>query len=274
MTPLVRSRITRVAVISDVHANGCAYREALTAARACGFDQLIILGDLLTYGCEPLDVLALTHQAVIQDGAQLIVGNHDQLYFDILCGNRSYYDGLPAWLRETVDWTSTQLAGLDLRADFAWQRELILGQVLFAHANPFPFGDWTYLNTHADFLRAFDCLRLRDLTVGVFGHTHRPKIAESADESPGDIQELRLETNATDVFAISLSEQRTLIDVGSVGQPRDERKACTMAILSIAEDNICVEFKSLSYDRAVYVRKMQQAAISETTKQRLLRYFQ
>jgi predicted MPP superfamily phosphohydrolase len=108
----------RIAVISDVHANSQALRAALEQARKTGFDDLVVLGDLLTYGCSPREVLDLIGEAMVRYGAHLTTGNHDQLYFDLAVGHNRYYDELPAWLRETVDWTREALGRFDLKSQF------------------------------------------------------------------------------------------------------------------------------------------------------------
>ena len=72
----------KIAVLSDIHSVSSALDAALDDARAEGFDVLLILGDLLTYGVNPAETLELVHEAVARDGAILISGNHDQMYLD------------------------------------------------------------------------------------------------------------------------------------------------------------------------------------------------
>ena len=74
----------RIIVFSDIHANINAYKAALKQARQIGFDHLINLGDLLTYGCDTTEIIDTTNNAVEIDKMILIKGNHDQLYFDLL----------------------------------------------------------------------------------------------------------------------------------------------------------------------------------------------
>ena len=67
----------RIIVISDIHANINAYKAALKKAREIGFDLLINLGDLLTYGCDTTEIIETTNNAVEIDKMILIKGNHD-----------------------------------------------------------------------------------------------------------------------------------------------------------------------------------------------------
>jgi predicted phosphodiesterase len=264
----------RLAVISDIHGNAPAYREALRLARRRGFDQLVILGDLLTYGCEPLAVLELTQEAVARDRAVLIKGNHDQLYFDLAVGERGYHDSLPGWLRETVDWTEAVVAGVDLAGAFPWLARYAAGDLLFAHANPFACGDWTYLNAPADIARAGQALGHRQAWVGVFGHTHRAKLAllgpgeelRLSTPAAGERLELRCDLGSGGPHAV-------IANAGSVGQPRDEAKTSTLLFLSRTTRRLELEHARVIYDLDAHKRGIMTAALSAATKAKLLGFF-
>ena len=90
----------KLAILSDIHSAAEAYEAALRAAREEGFDLLLILGDLLTYGPHPERTLDLTANAVSQDGARLVNGNHDQMYRETDATSKPYGAGLPEWIRE------------------------------------------------------------------------------------------------------------------------------------------------------------------------------
>ncbi|MGH8542179.1 MAG: metallophosphoesterase family protein [Gammaproteobacteria bacterium] len=271
---LNRTGRTRVAVISDVHGNARAYAAALALARRRGFDRLVILGDLLTYGCDPAPVLELTREAIERDGALLIKGNHDQIYADLARGELSYYSMLPDWLRETVDWTAEAIVGADLEAMFVWLDRWEWDDALFAHANPFAYGDWTYLNGAAAFARASRALVDARRSFGVFGHTHRPKIVE-VDESG----ESRVVSSLGE-GALAIVHRRdrngclaTLVDPGSIGQPRSREKASTMLFLTRGTAELEIELLPVSYDVAAHKRAILGTALSETTKAKLLGFF-
>ncbi len=250
----------RVAVISDVHANAGAFRAALACARAQGFDRLIILGDLLTYGCDPHEVLDLTADAVARDGAVLIKGNHDQMYLDLAAGACAYRDRLPDWLRETTDWTHAALEGRPLAFD--WQESLQLDGVFFAHANPFAYGDWSYLNTEANFRRAASALQVRGMRAGIFGHTHRARILTVADKVLDHGQRARLEGGDT-----------VIANPGSCGQPRDARRESSMMRMDIAPDALDIAILPVNYDLTAFRTRMDATALSDATKTRLLEFF-
>lgn len=263
----------RFAIISDVHGNAFAFRAALRLARRRGFDRLVILGDLLTYGCEPLAVLDLTHEAVERDRALLIKGNHDQLYIDLAAGERGYYESLPGWLRETVDWTRAAVGGRDLGAAFPWIDRRASGGLLLAHANPFPYGDWTYLNAPAEVASAARVLQGEGAAVGVFGHTHRASLALLGPDgqlhlsAPAADQRLELPLGPAPGGA-----SLVIANPGSVGQPRDAARASTVLFLERTGQGLGLEYARVCYDVDAHKGGIMTAALSPATKAKLLGY--
>ena len=71
---------------------------------------------------------------------KLIKGNHDQLYL-ILYSNFNYYETLPLWIKESIDWTieNTDLDNYEIEYD--WLDNYLHDDMFFAHANPFKYGD-------------------------------------------------------------------------------------------------------------------------------------
>jgi predicted phosphodiesterase len=258
----------RIAVISDLHANASAVRAALTHAHNHGFDDLMIMGDLLTYGCDPLEVLDLVREATGTHGARLIRGNHDQLYFDLMAGNTNYFDKLPPWLRESIEWTQSAIAGIDMKSMFAWQEDDVIGDIYFAHANPFGPGNWTYLNAQADWDNAHDRLRAQGHAIGVFGHTHRAKIVEYAPR--GELYELGTQTRLTRTIA---RPAHAVVDPGSVGQPRSDARACSMMFIQMNAENTVIELHRLDYDVLAQRSRIRASRMSDNTKDKLLSYF-
>jgi len=263
---------TRIAVISDIHANAVALDAALGEARRKGFDHLVILGDLLTYGCAPAAVLDLVRAAVEKNGAHVIRGNHDQLYFDHTRNMPQYYAGLPEWIRESVDWTRTAIGDVDLERRYDWKNDIILDGVFFAHANPFEYGDWTYLNSTGEFTRARAALAQRRQTIGVFGHTHRAKVIEFSNGADECVVRGASAEKST-VFNLVIGRNEILADPGSVGQPRSAAKVSTMMFLTITTAGLDIEIARVDYDVEAHCRTVQASSMSERTKRKLMEFF-
>jgi predicted phosphodiesterase len=237
----------RIAVISDIHAAADPFGAALAAARKAGFDQLLLLGDLLTYGVQPKETLDLVHQAIERDGALLVRGNHDQVYLDREQGCVSYELTMPDWIRESVDWTCSQLSGEPGLRSLAWLDEWQMDGLLAAHANPFSRGDWSYLREAPDMFAALDALTKRGFRAGIFGHTHRFRNHEAGG--------------------------RSVTTVGSVGQPRDAARASEWTLIQWAKDKVRAERRCVDVDWGTLVSAIRATGLSDKAKDRICRFY-
>lgn len=258
----------RIAVFGDVHANASAMAAVLKVAAHASFDRLVFLGDLFTYGCRPLQVADLLGDAVARHGAELISGNHEQLYFDLEAGRTSYVSKLPAWLRESVLWTAEVAQGCGLSSRFHWQECVTIGALHFAHANPYAYGNWTYLNSAEEFGAAQTALP-RDVRLGVFGHTHRSKITYPAVDG---LSVREIDAAAPRSFTIDPARGSTLITLGAVGQPRGV-KAAQLLLITVGSGGIDVEFVMVPYDVDEHCRTISESTLSVDCKATLLGYF-
>jgi Calcineurin-like phosphoesterase superfamily domain len=239
----------RIAVISDVHAAHAPFAAALSAARGAGFDQLILLGDMFTYGMNPVECADLAFNAIDKDGAVLIGGNHDQLYIDLEHGQRDYYDRLPDWIRESVEWTWDCL-GKQWPDTLPCVAEWRTADLLLAHANPFGYGDWTYLSNEDSLGRAASVCAEQGVRYGVFGHLHRAVNHSSP---------------AADIHVI-----------GSIGQPRSrDDQVPHWAMLDLTDEGLTVTRHNVPFDATAHCAEIRcHPALSEKTKTKLCGYFE
>ncbi|MEQ1564245.1 MAG: metallophosphoesterase [Myxococcota bacterium] len=261
----------RLGVVGDIHANARALQEALDLVQSRPIDQLIFLGDLLTYGPDVDEVLALVQEET-EDGAQLILGNHDAMYLDLLDGNQAYFDGLPLWIRESVDWTLGQLDA-ELFRSLPFAKEWVAESTLVAHANPFDAEDsgqpnWRYLNQLDDYAEAARCLRDRDLRVGVFGHTHRARIVEWPS-GRGLTDDKRASIYA---WKPSGLEDALILNAGAIGQPRGRGATSTVMWVTV-EDEVDVDLAPVPYAVDEHVAALYNLPLSGSTIESLARFF-
>jgi predicted phosphodiesterase len=220
-------------------------------------DQLVFIGDLLTYGHDVEEVVELVAEAQIADDAVLLVGNHDQMYLDLAAGDRTYLDGLPDWIRESASRTWEQLNRTAFVEGLRWTDEHEVLGILFAHANPFGARDWTYLNTEHDLARATSAILRREHTAGVFGHTHRPHAGERF--SIGE--------------PVTLSRaQPSIINAGTIGQPRGVVGSVLLR-LEIGHDVLRATFEHVDYDVAAHVAGLRMMGFNAATLTRLSAFF-
>ncbi len=236
----------RIAAFTDIHAQSDALRSALAAARRQGFDLLLILGDLLTYGVDPVGTLELVQEAAARDGAVLLAGNHDLLYRAGDPGE-DYRTALPDWLRESIEWTAARVPDGAMDT-FDWRPSWSEGPLFAAHANPYAFGDWRYIRTIEDAQDAAAALQARGHRFGLFGHVHRLR---------------RFDGDAA-----------TVVTLASLGQPRDalDQEPC-WAMVDLEGDTMTVTPHAVDFDRQAHMRAIRATGLSPATQERLCRFF-
>jgi predicted phosphodiesterase len=259
----------RIIAISDIHANASAFAAGISVACSLGFDELVVLGDLLTYGCDVDETLELAQTIEHRHGAKFVLGNHDQLYIDWARGDTHYFDKLPAWLQESISWTSERIGATDLRAVVSWHPQLRFGGTLMAHANPFEYGNWGYLRDSASFGKAARCLQAGECVLGLFGHTHRHRVYVSGPgERDGGIvscaKELDLPAQAGTIVAAT---------VAAIGQPRDACKTASILLAEPFAQGVSLRSIAVECDLTAHLAAIGNSGMSEGTVAKLTSYF-
>ena len=240
----------RVAVFSDVHSNLEALERCLAHARAQGAERYACLGDMVGYGPDP----AKTLQTIMSlPGLIAVRGNHD----DSLFGDPG--DGAPEGVRAAAAWTRTQLtpAQLELLNHLPYvQRE---AAATYVHASAAEPTRWEYVRSIE---QAGRCLAASDTPLTFIGHVHETRVFyETAAGAVRDFTPVNGE-------AIPLSPRsRYLVNVGSVGQPRDGNAATGYVLYDEARAE--VTFHRLAYDYQSTARKIRAAGLSPFYAERL-----
>ncbi len=189
------------AVLSDVHSNLEAFQAVLADLRARGAERIAFIGDIVGYGADPNPCVEILREAT----DMAVAGNHDHGAVGLT--DISYFNQSA---RAAVLWTGRKLSP----AARTFLRELPLtrqnGGMMFVHSSPFIPGEWNYILTYPDAETAFQAMRGE---VAFVGHSHRPEILIEGENGKVSVlrqQEVTLEAGL-----------RYIINVGSVGQPRD-----------------------------------------------------
>jgi predicted phosphodiesterase len=231
-----------IAIVSDIHGN----LEALTAVLAeidrRGIQQIVCLGDVVGYGPNPMECLDLVRQRC----RVTLMGNHDfaVIYepFNFNSGaesacywTRQLFEDDPDPVRRAERWRF--IGNLPVRAK--------TNDFIAVHASPrrpvneYIFPDDIYTNP-SKFVSIFE--RFEKLCF--VGHTHVPGVfLEGPDFYSPDELDYRFE----------LTDEKAVINVGSVGQPRDRDPRSSFAILSPE----AIEFVRLVYDVDKTVKKVE-----------------
>jgi diadenosine tetraphosphatase ApaH/serine/threonine PP2A family protein phosphatase len=198
----------RYAVFSDVHGNLEALRATLTAIEALQVDVLICLGDIVGYGPQPAECIS----EIDRHCSYIIAGNHDYAVADKL--SISTFNALA---REAVLWTRNRLGEADLEFLAGLPLEQTLDTFEVVHGSPRSPGQFEYVQNSYDACMAMSCMR-RPLCF--VGHSHVPVTFVQ-----GEIVTYCLDTDVKiDPGA------KVIVNVGSVGQPRDKDPRACFAI--------------------------------------------
>lgn len=240
----------RIAVISDVHSNLEALERCLAHARTQGAERYACLGDMVGYGADPADTLQLIMSL---PGLIAVRGNHDESLF------RDPGDGAPPGVREASAWTRTRLSTAQLgflnRLPYV-RREAV---ATYVHASAAEPARWEYVRGVEQAAR---CLAASDTPLTFIGHVHEARIFY---ETAGGALRVFAPANGE---AIPLSpHSRYLIDVGSVGQPRDGNAATGYVLYD--EGRAEVTFHRLAYDYQSTARKIRAAGLNPFYAERL-----
>jgi diadenosine tetraphosphatase ApaH/serine/threonine PP2A family protein phosphatase len=193
----------RIALLSDVHGNLPALRAVLDDVRSEGVDEVWCLGDLVGYGAQPNECVALARESC----DVCLAGNHDLVVTgDIDIADFSSSAAAAAlWTRQNIDGDALDfLRGLE-PADPDRDPGLF-------HASPRdPI--WEYVLSGWQAEENMDSMRAR---VGAVGHSH-VALWFHRDDGDGEVSGAA----APGGTELDLSSGRWLVNPGGVGQPRD-----------------------------------------------------
>ena len=241
----------RYLVLSDIHANIEALDAVLTSAPADSYDRVLVLGDLVGYGADPN---AVVDRVRALDPLAVIRGNHDKA----ACGldDGSSFNQIA---RFAAAWTSDTLTpdNRQYLRDLPAGPTIIDERVEICHGAP--FDEDHYIFDGGDARRALDASRR---VLCLFGHTHLPVIFfDVGGQIGGSIPE------ATDETVTLQDGVRFLINVGSVGQPRDGDPRAAYATYDSAGPTLVLHRVTYPVDRAQ--RKIVAAGLPHSLANRL-----
>jgi predicted phosphodiesterase len=237
----------RLLIISDIHANLTAFEHVLADAEG-EWDKIWCLGDLIGYGPDPNECVALLRQ---HDHISLS-GNHDWAVLGKLDANTFNHEA-----RQAIDWTRAALTEETRDYLDALPTMRVDGAFTLAHASPRQ-PVWEYiLDAHTAAIN-FDYF---DTNYCLVGHTHVPIIFESQDPNTIVLHPPNYDG------VIELNGMRVIINPGSVGQPRDSDPRAAYAILDL--DEMTFEYRRVIYPVAETQARMRAAGMPSRLIKRL-----
>ena len=238
-----------LAVISDIHANLEAFQAVLTDIDTRGITRIICLGDCIGYGPNPEEVVHRVQERAIT----CVLGNHEMGVLH----KRSQ-----AWFnpkaRINVQITRSMLSTKSLNFLATLPRHLIRDDAVFVHGFP-PDSPFVYLyqKEGKDLEKA---LRTMTHPLAFVGHTHELVLT-------GLRQEV-LETTLLNQGRCVLDCEKCIVNVGSVGQPRDGNNAAKYIIWDKEAGDIEVCF--VPYDFKTTIKKIKSLGFPDYYGERLM----
>ena len=205
----------RRALISDIHGNLEALEVVLEDIKTQKIDEIFCLGDVIGYGPNPRECI----DRVMEHCEMTLLGNHDQ-------GAMFDPDGFNIGAERAIFWTRDQLESPHDRANNEKRWEFLgmlprshkLDPFLFVHGSPRnPLSEYIFpedIYNHRKMERLFQLVEKYCFQ----GHTHVPGVFTEGYQfySPEEID-----------HEYTLGEGKVMINVGSVGQPRDgDNRSC------------------------------------------------
>lgn len=233
----------RYAIISDIHANQQALKAVFTDIRSIGADSIICLGDIVGYGPSPAEVLEITYSNV----HHFVLGNHDAVIGGML-SSESFNNNA----RYLIEWTASVL---DRNAvEFFKNFPLVLTGDDFrcTHGEFNDPGRFGYILETEEASSAFAVCEEKLLFAG---HSHQPGIFVIGNSRV---------PHWIEPFDFSIEpEKRYIVNVGSVGQPRDnDIRACYCIFDTDKKD---VFFRKVPFDIDAYCEDLKKSGLSESS---------
>lgn len=239
----------RLAIISDIHGNLEAFKAVLSDIDTSKPDRMVCLGDNVGYGPDPEAVVQLLRLR----GIESVMGNHELGLFD---------DQVLNWFnpraRVSLKRTRQMLSDESLSFLATLPKAIVLEKIRFVHGFP-PDSPLVYLFQIPDSSLHRVLERMAE-QICFIGHTH---VLRLALWEPHVFEKRRLKQQA---FYLPPGS-KAIVNVGSVGQPRDGDNRAKYVLFDTRENRIDV--RAVDYPREVTIRKIIEAGLPREHAERL-----
>ncbi len=198
----------RIAILSDIHSNLAALEAVIQKMDDLGISTAWCLGDIVGYGPFPNECVE-----IVRTRCSLVVsGNHDSGVVGVTPVEDFNEYGLRA-----IYWTRGALGAEHLEYLRRLPLSVAQGSCTLVHSSPFEPSEWHYLHSVRGLAKDFRAFTTR---LCFIGHTHVPVVIG--------------EDGTVNRFT---AKGRYIINVGSVGQPRDGDPAAAFGVYDSDADS-------------------------------------
>lgn len=238
----------QLGIISDIHGNLEALEAVMNALKKQDVEKTICLGDLVGYGPNPNECTEI----ILNETDWVVAGNHDRAVtgrFPAKFFNESAFEAIK-WTQKVIkEQYIKQLDNLPLI--------LHENQILLVHAcveNP---SGWLYITTLDAAMRNF---MLMNTSICLIGHSHVPMAF---------VQDISGEIQVKNTQSLPIENQkRYIINVGSVGQPRDGNPKACYSVLDLKEQQYTLH--RIPYNISKVQNKMRECNLPSYLIERLV----
>ena len=238
----------RIAIFSDIHGNYHALEAVLEALEDEEVDLMVCCGDIVGYGARPNECVDKVRELELP----VIAGNHDHAC--LLLTDISNFNEIA---KAAVIWTKQVLT--ESNVSFLRQMPLTIkdekNKICYVHASPKDPGEWNYILTMGEARTNFNYFTEQ---ICFIGHSHQPFIIENENGNLACPSKPEIEIR---------DNRRYLINVGSVGQPRDHNPDACFVIYDVEHRRL--EIKRLEYDIEGAQRAILEAGLPRELAERL-----
>ncbi|MFW6157866.1 MAG: metallophosphoesterase family protein [Planctomycetota bacterium] len=238
----------RYAILGDIHANWDALAAVLRHMEDQAVDRCYCVGDVVGYGAQP----GRCTRWVRENDVVCVAGNHDHAVVGKLdLGYFNYH------AREAVEWTRRKLSIANAEFLAGLPLVKVVDDLTLAHGAVHEPENFGYIETVFAAQLSFHAMSTR---IAFLGHSHVPIafMETGAQDSVTYTQSTELELRHV---------TKAIINVGSVGQPRDDDpRACYCTYDSDAQT---AELHRVEYDIESAQAKIRKAGLPEILASRL-----
>lgn len=238
----------RIAILSDIHSNVEALSAVLDFCRFNRIHKYVCLGDVVGYGADPNGCCEMIRSV----SSVTLLGNHDAAVAGLM--DTEYY--YPA-ARNALFWTREQLSDDNFRWLYSLPYTYQMENLGFFHSAPIMPSGFFYVVRSEDaqaHLKVFEKLQ----EFNFVGHSH---LRNQYLLGPRRVKD------ATGKAVSSQHEKKWIINVGSVGQPRDRDNRACFGIFDT--DDQTFEHVRIDYDIDATAGKILRAGLDEKFAKRL-----
>jgi len=216
----------KLAFFSDVHANHEALKACFADFKREKAKKIFFLGDAVGYGPNPNKCVEL----IDKKSDVRLLGNHDAAAIGLLST-----DFFNQYAQASMGYTSSTLSEKNFTRIQKFHLEATYDIFKMTHASPKEPSAWGYILDNED---AEESFKYFEQQVCVVGHSHRPVIFKKYKNN-------RCESCSHDFVKLD-PEYRYIINIGSVGQPRDGDSRASYMLFDT--DTGIASIKRVEYD--------------------------